>query len=266
MLDSFSYSPWYSLIAVGASLIAIFTSYLIWRNKKLPNRQFWILVPMLAVIAIYGGRWWYLIFNPSSYTNPIDIFIPFGGRSILGSIFFVVLAMFLYVKYWGGTELEFRKVFDILLPCWFLAQAIARWGNFVNQEIYGQVVDNLNYLPKFISDGMFIDGQYRQPLFLFESIANMIGFLILVFIVPRIKSLKSGTAGSLYLVIYGTIRCSMELFRDPDFIMSINAFPTSFFLSFLFLGAGIAMFVYYQFFYEKTKHFLSSSFNIKNLP
>ena len=54
---------------------------------------------------------------------------------------------------------------DITIPGVFLAQAMGRWGNFVNQEAYGKIVSNLDWLPAFIRNQMFIDGHYRMPTF-----------------------------------------------------------------------------------------------------
>ena len=62
-----------------------------------------------------------------------------------------------------------------------IAQSLGRWGNFFNQEAYGAAVDNLDYLPGFIKNQMYIDGSYRQPTFLYESIWNLIGFSLPLF-------------------------------------------------------------------------------------
>lgn len=74
---------------------------------------------------------------------------------------------------------------DIAAPSVLLAQAIGRWGNFMNHEAYGpdttrSFLESL-HLPQFIIDNMYIEGIYRQPTFLYESLWSLIGFILLLF-------------------------------------------------------------------------------------
>ena len=73
-----------------------------------------------------------------------------------------------------------------------LAQAIGRWGNFMNHEAYGGIVADSFYdhFPAFIKDNMYIDGHYRQPTFLFESIGNLIGFFLISFVYKKLQGVK----------------------------------------------------------------------------
>ena len=73
-----------------------------------------------------------------------------------------------------------------------IAQSLGRWGNFFNQEAYGAVVENLDYLPSFIKNQMYIDGSYRQPTFLYESIWNLIGFALIIIFRRRLKWIRRG--------------------------------------------------------------------------
>ena len=73
-----------------------------------------------------------------------------------------------------------------------IAQAIGRWGNFVNQEAYGKAVKSLNYLPDFIKNQMYIDGSYRVPTFLYESMWNLLGFIIIMSLRHRPHFFKQG--------------------------------------------------------------------------
>ncbi len=94
-----------------------------------------------------------------------------------------------------------------------LAQAIGRWGNFFNQEAYGKAVDSLNYLPGFIRDQMYIDGAYRQPTFLFESLWNLLGFVVICILRRRPKLLNREKSQLLYLIWYGCGRLLIEGLR-----------------------------------------------------
>ena len=78
------------------------------------------------------------------------------------------------------------KFLDIVVVGLILAQAIGRWGNFFNQEAYGAITTKQElinmHIPTFIINGMYIDGNYYQPTFLYESILDLLGFVILFLI------------------------------------------------------------------------------------
>ena len=103
-----------------------------------------------------------------------------------------------------------------------IAQAIGRWGNFFNQEAYGRIVsrktlENL-HIPRFIINGMKIGGKYREPTFLYESILSIIGFIVLL-LVRKIKTIKTGTITSIYLIWYGISRLIIESFRSDSLML-----------------------------------------------
>ena len=172
----------------------------------------------------------------------------------MGSVIGGWIGMTLFLKIYH-IPIDYRMLISIILPNLLLGQMIGRWGNFYNQEVYGAIVseDSLNWLIPSIKNHMFIDGAYREPLFLYESIINIIGWLIIGIIfkcVPFFKNnLKPGTHGALYLMWYGITRSSMELFRDEQFIMKIGNIPTSFILAILFVIVGLFLFIYLQFYY-----------------
>lgn len=103
-----------------------------------------------------------------------------------------------------------------------IAQAIGRWGNFFNQEAYGKAVESLNYLPAFIRDQMYIDGAYRQPTFLFESLWNLLGFGLVCVLRRRPKFLKQGEITAFYLVWYGCGRLLIEGLRTDSLMFLRN--------------------------------------------
>ncbi len=243
---------WYGILILSAFLIVLFVSYIEWRKKRYRYFDFYILFSVGAFFALFGARWWFLIFNPSDFQGFISIFWISSGRSILGSIFFVTIWILYYVNF-HAKYLEFNKVISIILPNILIGQCIGRWGNFFQQDVYGHVLSNPWFLPNFISNAMYIDGFYRQPLFLYESIINLVGWILITFILKNIDKVKSGVHGSLYFVWYGLTRSSMELFRDPKYIMKIGNIPTSFVLSILILIIGIIMSIYYQYYFVNVR-------------
>ncbi|MFN2364677.1 MAG: prolipoprotein diacylglyceryl transferase, partial [Halarsenatibacteraceae bacterium] len=111
-------------------------------------------------------------------------------------------------------EFDFLTTVDILAPAFILGQSIGRWGNFINQEAYGQVVsqETLSWLPQFIQEGMYINGAYHQPTFLYESIWNLIVFIVMI-VLFKSKYYKSGRVLGVYLIAYSIGRFFIEDLR-----------------------------------------------------
>lgn len=97
-----------------------------------------------------------------------------------------------------------------------IAQAIGRWGNFINQEAYGKAVKSLDYLPDFIKNQMYIDGSYRVPTFLYESMWNLLGFIIIMSVRHHPCFLKQGEIAFFYLIWYGCGRFVIEGMRTDS--------------------------------------------------
>lgn len=242
--------PIYGILIMLAIVIATIFCYVEWRKKGEDPFKFWLLYGWVIVLSLFGARWWYLIFNPSSLTgDPIEWFLLSGGRSVIGSIVFAAIGTFIFTKFWMPDS-EWRRIMSIAFPHMLLAQAIARWGNFFNEEVYGLPIENLDWLPSWIADNMFINGEYRQPLFLYESLIMFGSWLFINSYLKTNKKIKPGVHGSSALFIYGTTRSIMELFRDNEFIMKWGNFPTSFMLAIILSLIGLFMIIYYQFIYE----------------
>ena len=97
-----------------------------------------------------------------------------------------------------------------------MPKSLGRWGNFFNQEAYGAAVDNLDYLPGFIRDQMYIEESYRQPTFLYESLWNLLGFALILIFRRKWKSLRRGHITAFYLIWYGFGRMVIEGMRTDS--------------------------------------------------
>lgn len=242
--------PWYGLMLLFGFIAVFIVTYIEWKKKKYKTFDLFLLFFVGVIVAIFGARWWYLLFNPKDFNGFISLFQFSEGRSILGSIFAIFIWLYIYTTYFA-SYIEFRRAFSIIIPNILIGQAIGRWGNFFDQNVYGQITDQLAFLPDFIEDHMLIDGYYRQPLFLYEAILDFLGWIIIAFFLKSNHKIKPGVHGGFYLFWYGTIRASLELLRDDKYIMKIGEIPTSFILSFLFLFWGIFLMIYYQLYFEK---------------
>lgn len=151
-----------------------------------------------------------------------------GGVNILGGFIGAMLVGWFYIKW---RKLPFWQYADVAGPALLLAQAIGRWGNFINQELYGPPTD----LPW----GILIDTPYRlpqyaslpadtrfHPTFLYESIALFVGFILLALLNRRYRNVwNSGTLFGLFLIWWGGNRAWIELFR-PDQTAVADTFIT----------------------------------------
>jgi phosphatidylglycerol:prolipoprotein diacylglycerol transferase len=134
---------------------------------------------------------------------------------------------------------------DITAPGLALAQAVGRWGNFINQEIYG--------LPSDLPWAIAIDPEYRlagyadittyHPLFLYESIWSLLNMALLLMISRRLeKQLQSGSTFLIYLMIYGFGRFGLEFLRlDISTFQGININQA--FVAFVVILSGIVLYL-----------------------
>ena len=114
-------------------------------------------------------------------------------------------------------KINFFEYIDVIMPGVILAQAIGRWGNFMNQEAHGGPVSRefISKFPQFIQDGMLINGTYYHPTFLYESVWNLIVFAILIFILYKKKKQHGIVIGS-YLILYSLGRFFIEALRTDS--------------------------------------------------
>ena len=213
---------WYSIFIV---LGIVFALGLVLREvrKQHMNRDFFINLAFYVILfGILGARLYYVLFNLEYYlADPVEIIkIWHGGLAIHGGIFVGIIVVVLYCQRYNARLL---KTLDIIVVGVILAQAIGRWGNFFNQEAYGFVTTRealLNlHIPEFIVNGMYIDGAYYQPTFLYESLWNLVGFIGML-IIRRLKNTKVGVITSIYLIWYGIGRFIIEWGRQDSLIFA----------------------------------------------
>lgn len=174
------------------------------------------------LFGVIGARIWFCLFYNLPYylANPLHILYIFeGGLAIQGGLFAGALFGLYYSK---KKRIDFMRMADAIVPNILLAQAIGRWGNFINQEAHGSAVSEqfFHNFPQFIKDGMLINGVYYEPTFLYESVLNLLGFIVFVFIIKKINErfslLKRGDGVWFYLVWYGISRYFIEGLRTDS--------------------------------------------------
>ena len=226
---------WYGiLIAIGAFLAINVAEKMGKRyNYKdglynLFSSDLGIFVILLGVI---GARLYYVIFQWDYYReNPGEILaIRNGGLAIYGGILAGLLATYIFSRI---KKIKFMTILDCLAPAVPLAQAIGRWGNFINGEAHGGPTD----LPW----GIMVDGIKVHPTFLYELLDFFI-FILLYFFVSKRQKFE-GQLFTLYLIIYGCGRFFIEAMRTDS--LYFGPFRVSQLLSLILVVIGLIIYFY----------------------
>lgn len=230
---------WYGLLMLAAILATAWVaSRYVERQGEDPDNLwdmlFWVLIP-----GFIGARLYYVfIQSPRGpeglgyyLDNPGKILqIWGGGIHIFGGFTFGIVALWLFTRLRRLNPLPYLDGIALGLP---LGQAIGRWGNFINQELYGP--------PTTLPWGLRIDPQHRiapydslnqypestrfQPLFLYESLWNLAGFVVLYWVAQRFKrQLKPGDLALAYLVWYPLGRFFIEFLRTDSWFFAGTPF------------------------------------------
>lgn len=209
---------WYGVLISFGMIVAIVLVKYTCSLKEISYDKMMDIVLIALPSAIVGARLYYVVFNYGYYSsNPIDILdIRQGGLAIHGGVLFALIAGYIYTK---KKDLNFLKFADAAAPGIIIAQAIGRWGNFFNQEAHGGEVSYsfISHFPMFIQKGMYIEGSYYHPTFLYESIWNVLVFIVLMYFIRKIK--KNGVIFFSYVGLYSIGRFIIEGLRTDSLML-----------------------------------------------
>lgn len=222
---AFSLGPievhWYGIIIGSGLALALFLAIRESNLRGLPKDTFADLMLWAIPIAIISARIYYVAFEWGYYKNHLaDIpKIWNGGIAIHGALIGSVITTIIFSRKRGLT---FWKIADIAAPSIILGQAIGRWGNFMNQEAHGgpttrTFLESL-HLPNFIVNQMDINGTYYQPTFLYESVWDFTGFLLLILL--RRANLRRGEMFLSYVIWYSIGRFFVEGMRTDSLMLT----------------------------------------------
>lgn len=233
---------WYGILIVLGIISGLI--YLIIQGKKEGyDSEIWLDFLLISLpLGFLGARLYYVIFNYEYYlANPGQIInVRGGGLAIHGGVLVGLLVTYLFFK---RRNRDLLKSLDLLAPAILLAQGIGRWGNFINQEAYGYAVsaETLNWLPEFIREGMYIEGAYHHPAFLYQSLWNFFIFGLIYFFVNS-KFYRPGRGLALYLIGYSAGRFVIEGIRLDS--LYLGGFRIAQLVSLTMVIAGLALFYY----------------------
>ena len=205
---------WYGLLIAAAVFLCFWLGLKMAIKAKLNQDQFINLVFYLVIFGLLGARLWHVLFYNFAYffANPWAIFkIWQGGLAIYGAIVAGLIVLFVYCR---KHRLLFWNLADILAMVLPLGQAIGRWGNYFNQELFG-LPCNFNWcIPIAVVNRpeQFINFVYFHPVFLYESILCFLLFAY-IWLFLKNKNILAGSIALFYLGGYALIRFFTEFLR-----------------------------------------------------
>jgi phosphatidylglycerol:prolipoprotein diacylglycerol transferase len=203
---------------------------------------------VVAVAALAGGRMYHVIDQWQNLyaADPLKVVLPpYTGLGVYGGLITGTIAGAVYTRW---KRVSFWTWADIVAPGLFAMQAVGRWGNFFNQELYGPptslpwgiAIQCDHRIPAYPCETYAFATTHFQPLFLYESLSGAIGLLVLLFLARRLSGrLRSGDLLGVFFIWYGVVRFALETLRADNWMFF--GVPTAQVLSLLFVAAGLAL-------------------------
>jgi len=218
---------WYGIVIALSVIVAIFVGGWLCRKMRYKEEIPFEVMIFAVPVGFVGARLFFLIFEPGASLSDFFDFRG-GGLAILGGVIAACFGVWIYTRF--VRKCSFFAITDMLVIAGILAQSIGRWGNFFNNEIYGFEM-GFSLFPLTV----LVQGTPHLALFFIESMLNLAGFVVLLYVLK--KSKKIGTTSGVYLIWYGTVRAILEPMRDSSFILG-SALPVSLMVSVLMVAIG----------------------------
>jgi len=234
---------WYGLLIAVAIVLAVVLAVKQAKSLNFPESLVYDTILMIIPCAIIGARAYYVIFNWDEFKGDFkSVFdVRSGGLAIYGGVILVFIGALVMCRI---RKIPFRELADYCVVYLPLGQAIGRWGNFFNQEAFGTTT-NLPwgmtsstveaYLKHFCPT--LVATQPVHPTFLYESLADLAIFFILLYIRKRSKiSFETSCA---YFVLYGIVRFFIEGLRTDSLYVGHTGIRVSQLLSLVLVVAAL---------------------------
>jgi phosphatidylglycerol:prolipoprotein diacylglycerol transferase len=234
---------WYGIMLTLGIVGAVLLSWVEARRRGEQPDHVWAMALFVVPLGIIGARAYHVIDKWADiYSKDPSLIVGFAGLGIWGAIAGGALGLIIYCLW---KKLSIWRWLDIVAPGLVLAQAVGRWGNFFNQELYGYPTD----LPW----GLYIDPAHRSPefaaydrfhpLFFYESSWNLLGFGLLMWLGRKYAArLKDGELFLAYVIWYAVGRFFLEGLK-PD-VWTLGGFPTARWICLGGVAAAAALLVF----------------------
>jgi phosphatidylglycerol:prolipoprotein diacylglycerol transferase len=215
----------YGILIAGGVLAAIGITYIEAKRRGENTGHIVNLALLVIPLGAIGARLYHVIDQRDYYMRNPGLIIGGRGLGIFGAVAGGALGLIIYTRW---KKLSTLRWLDIVAPGLILAQAIGRWGNFFNQELYGYPTDlpwgiyiaPANRLPGYESYSHF------HPLFLYESLWDILGFIVLMLLGRKLRDrLRDGDIFCLYIIHYGIGRFFLEELKIN--VWSLGGIPTA---------------------------------------
>lgn len=234
---------WYGIIITTGMVLAVIIALMLSKFEKIKSDDIIDLALYVIIFGVIGARLYYVIFSWNEFDylvtsavsdgtffgsivaffkNFAETFVNIiaiweGGLAIYGGVIAGALAGIIFAKI---KKINPFKILDLIVPCVLIGQVMGRWGNFVNMEAYGGETTlpwRMGLLYGNIDTGVWAVEKYVHPTFLYESLWNLLG-LILVLILYKKKKVD-GQHFCFYLVWYGFGRMLIEGLRTDSLML-----------------------------------------------
>ncbi len=232
---------WYGVFIAVSFLLYYFITEKLVKKHNISEVHFNNLIFFVLVSGIIFARLYYVVLNRAYFTEHLNEIpmIWLGGQTIHGGIFGAVIAIFLYSKIKNISPFIFLDLFSIVVP---LGQSIGRWGNFFNNEAFGKPAISSFirlYIPEEYRPLKYINQGYFHPVFLYESVLDLLIFIILYKKYNKWRKTEGKTFWT-YLLFYSTVRFFLEFIRI-DSLYIFDHLASGHVISFILIVIAVLM-------------------------
>jgi phosphatidylglycerol:prolipoprotein diacylglycerol transferase len=201
---------------------------------------------VVAIFALVGARLYHIVDQLDRYAaDPLSAVLPpYSGLGLFGGIFGAAIGIWIFVR---GKDIPLGRALDVVVPGTLLAQGIARWGNFANQELYGPptdfpwgiAIDCAHRVAQYPCSAFPVESTGFHPLFFYESVLTIAGGVIALVVARRFADrLLDGDLASFWMVWYGGVRLLLESFRE-GWNWTVLGVPTAMLIGVALILAGL---------------------------
>ena len=240
----------YALAIVSGMLVSCLVAAPMFARKGEKKDFILDLMIFIVPLSVIGARLWYVVFDINAFINsPKGFFLAAinirdGGMAIYGGVLFGALGVFLACKV---RKVNVFKTLDLAACVLPLGQAIGRWGNFFNQEVYGKEITNPAFQWFPIAVQIEDPSSWYQALFFYESVLNLILFALIYSFMWKRRGTTNGYAVAFYFIGYGVIRGILEPFRQTEYnlpLFGIEGIKSMMIVSALLVAAGLTILLF----------------------
>ena len=202
---------------------------------------------VVGIFALVGARLYHVLGEWSTYADdPLRVILPpYAGLGLYGGIIGATVGIWVFLR---DKDIPLGRALDVVVPGTLLAQGIARWGNFFNQELYGPPTDapwgitiecSHRHRTSTACSAIPFETTGFHPLFFYESILTLTGGLIALLLARRFTDrLRDGDLASFWMIWYGSVRLLLESFRE-GWNWTLFGIPTAMLLGVVLISAGV---------------------------